>query len=103
MLASRLLPGRLCAAGNYAQGTQQVLRFLRTGHFRWRWAPLGGAAVIEYQDPLGPPGLDWIGLNCYTRGVVDWKLQSATKDPSEASGVSLFSMKSKMKRARLMV
>lgn len=70
----------LCGVGNYVQGTPQIMEFLRTGRFFWK-VPLG--ANIEYQDPLGAPGLDFIGLNNYTRGVLDWKFTSTTKAPGE--------------------
>lgn len=72
----------LCALGNHTQGTPQIVEFLGTGYFRWSMPP-GWGPAIEYQDPLGPPGLDYIGVNNYTRGVVDWKLQPTTGGPDE--------------------
>lgn len=29
---------------------------------------------MQYQEPGGRPGCDFIGLNYYSRGVMDWKL-----------------------------
>ena len=37
---------------------------------------------MQYQEPGGKPGCDYLGLNYYSRGVVDWKL-SATCNAGE--------------------
>lgn len=29
---------------------------------------------VHYKEPGGRPGCDFLGLNYYSRGVMDWKL-----------------------------
>lgn len=56
-----------------AGGNREILNFLRTGV--WSWQPLGRCTRVRYTRPEGPPPLDWVGLNYYSRVVMDWRCQ----------------------------
>ncbi|CAK0742117.1 hypothetical protein CVIRNUC_001373 [Coccomyxa viridis] len=62
---------KLC---NVCWGNDILLDYLGTGQLNWQpWAllPLG---ALSYTDPEGRPPLDWIGLNFYSRVVLNWNL-----------------------------
>jgi beta-glucosidase/6-phospho-beta-glucosidase/beta-galactosidase len=65
-----------CAFGNRVWGNETIMRFLKTGVFH-HWVPVGKAVRFDDGEK---PGCDWIGVNHYSRGVVDWKLMPSTKD-----------------------
>jgi hypothetical protein len=49
-------------------GNEPILGFLVTGRFSWR--PLGFLWPVEYSNPGGgPPPLDFVGLNYYSRSA----------------------------------
>ncbi|BDA42798.1 6-phospho-beta-galactosidase [Coccomyxa sp. Obi] len=63
----------LAALCNHTWGNDTILDFLGTGVLNWR--PLGPLFCrVSYSCPHGRPPLDWVGLNYYSRVVLDWKL-----------------------------
>ncbi|KAG2450444.1 hypothetical protein HYH02_004946 [Chlamydomonas schloesseri] len=54
-------------------GWDVVHTYLLTGRFSWR-IPGGRPGQLEVQEPGGRPHLDWLGINYYTRVVLDWRL-----------------------------
>ena len=63
------------AVDDHAGGNREILDFLRTGVLDWR--PLGPCTRVRYVAPGGPPPTDWVGLNYYSRVVMDWRCQVA--------------------------
>ena len=59
--------------GVRAGANREILDFLRTGVLEWR--PLGPCTRVRYVAPGGPPPVDWVGLNYYSRVVMDWRCQ----------------------------
>ena len=60
---------------NRMWGNDILIRFLKTGEFDYD--PLWGwYGRVKYTHPSGAPGCDHFGLNYYSRGLMDWKLQS---------------------------
>lgn len=68
---------------NAMWGNKAITDFMATGELRWR--PTGPLCPVTWQHPGGPPPLDYIGLNFYSRIVVDWKCQ-LVKYPDEVMG-----------------
>ena len=62
------------AVGMHAGANREILDFLRTGVLEWR--PLGPCTRVRYVAPGGPPPTDWVGLNYYSRVVMDWRCQA---------------------------
>ena len=60
--------------GLRAGANREILDFLRTGVLEWR--PLGPCTRVRYVAPGGPPPTDWVGLNYYSRVVMDWRCQA---------------------------
>jgi hypothetical protein len=60
----RLLTRPICKFLNDAWANTTTMMYFITGEFIWR-NHLG--ADIVWRDPIGRPGLDFIGLNYYTR------------------------------------
>ena len=58
-----------------AGANREILDFLRTGVLEWK--PLGPCTRVRYVAPGGPPPTDWVGLNYYSRVVMDWRCQVA--------------------------
>ncbi|KAL4538341.1 hypothetical protein Ndes2437B_g01352 [Nannochloris sp. 'desiccata'] len=58
---------------NKMWGNEVVMKYLKTGVYDYN--PLWGLGRVQYTNPGGPPGCDHIGLNYYSRGLFDWKLQ----------------------------
>lgn len=56
----------------YWWGWDNVHQWLKTGFFHWE-LPLFGT-IIKYQNPGGKPPCDWLGVNYYSRPVVNWNL-----------------------------
>jgi beta-glucosidase/6-phospho-beta-glucosidase/beta-galactosidase len=54
-------------------GNDAITDYMRTGRFVWR--PTGPWRPVSYINPGGPPPLDYVGLNYYSRMVIDWKCQ----------------------------
>eukprot|EP00198_Chlamydomonas_reinhardtii_P011511 XP_001700848.1 predicted protein [Chlamydomonas reinhardtii] len=54
-------------------GWDVVHDYLMTGRFAWR-IPGGRPGHLEVQEPSGRPHVDWLGINYYTRVVLDWRL-----------------------------
>ena len=44
---------------------QAITDYMRTGRFVWR--PTGPWRPVMYTNPDGPPKLDYVGLNYYSR------------------------------------
>lgn len=44
---------------------QAITDYMRTGRFVWR--PTGPWRPVMYRNPDGPPKLDYVGLNYYSR------------------------------------
>lgn len=65
---------------NKIWGNDVVMNYLKTGIFDYN--PLWGWGRVHYENPGGAPGCDHIGLNYYSRGLFDWKLQ-ACPNPGE--------------------
>ncbi len=66
---------------NRMWGNDILIRFLKTGEFDYN--PLWGwYGRVQYTHPTGAPGCDHFGLNYYSRGLMDWKLQ-AVANPCE--------------------
>ena len=66
---------------NRMWGNDILIRFLKTGEFDYN--PLWGwYGRVQYTYPGGAPGCDHFGLNYYSRGLMDWKLQ-AVANPCE--------------------
>lgn len=61
--------------GLRAGANREILDFLRTGVLEWR--PLGPCTRERYVAPGGPPPTDWVGLNYYSRVVMNWRCQVA--------------------------
>ena len=59
---------------NRMWGNEVVMNYLKTGVFDYNPLPFG-ICRVQYENPGGPPGCDHIGLNYYSRGLFDWKLQ----------------------------
>ncbi|PNH02539.1 Beta-galactosidase, partial [Tetrabaena socialis] len=56
-------------------GWDVVHHYLMSGRFSWRLpGRVGGWAMVEVQEPGGRPPCDWLGINYYTRVVLDWRL-----------------------------
>lgn len=60
---------------NRLWGNDVFLHYMKTGEFEWDPLPWVFSRV-HHKDPA-PPGCDFIGLNYYSRGVMDWKLSPA--------------------------
>lgn len=58
---------------NRIWANESVMSYLKTGVFDYN--PLWGWGRVHYENPSGAPGCDYIGLNYYSRGLFDWKLQ----------------------------
>lgn len=77
-------PKRACCTPPYVRwvaallnrmwGNETVMGYLKTGVFDYNPLPLG-LGRVRYENPGGAPGCDHIGLNYYSRGLFDWKLQ----------------------------
>ncbi len=59
--------------GGGAGGNREILGYLRTGVLHWQ--PFGRCTRVRHVRREGPPPLDWIGLNYYSRVVLDWRCQ----------------------------
>lgn len=55
-------------------GNDMFMHYMMTGDYDWNPLPWIFTRV-HTQDKTGPPGCDFLGLNYYSRGVIDWKLQ----------------------------
>ncbi|KXZ56250.1 hypothetical protein GPECTOR_1g218 [Gonium pectorale] len=54
-------------------GYDLVHEYLMTGRFAWRQPGRRGFA-IDVLEPNGRPPCDWLGINYYTRVVLDWRM-----------------------------
>ncbi|EFN55966.1 hypothetical protein CHLNCDRAFT_145286 [Chlorella variabilis] len=54
-------------------GNDMFMQYMQTGEFDWNPLPWVFSRV-HYKEPGGRPGCDFLGLNYYSRGVMDWKL-----------------------------
>jgi beta-glucosidase/6-phospho-beta-glucosidase/beta-galactosidase len=70
------------AVGNNLWGNETVMNYLKIGTF-FQWVPIGRR--VKWKDPHGPPGCDFFGLNHYSRGIVDWKLNPSNRGPRAPS------------------
>ncbi|KAK9824973.1 hypothetical protein WJX81_001475 [Elliptochloris bilobata] len=66
-------PSVLMRLADRCWGNREILDFLRTGVLDWR--PMGPCTRVRYAAPGGPPPTDWVGLNYYSRVVMDWRCQ----------------------------
>lgn len=60
-------------------GNDIFIQYLRTGEFDWNPLPWVFSRV-HFKEPNGRPGCDFIGLNYYSRGVMDWKLSPSCNE-----------------------
>lgn len=63
---------------NRLWGNDLFMNFLRTGEFDWN--PLPWVFSKVHHKESRPPGCDFIGLNYYSRGVMDWKLSASCNE-----------------------
>lgn len=61
---------------NRVWANQVVFDYLKTGRFEYQ-VPF--RANVTYEEPGGRPGCDFIGVNHYSRAVVNWKMQPDSK------------------------
>jgi beta-glucosidase/6-phospho-beta-glucosidase/beta-galactosidase len=61
---------------------QAAMNYLCSGLYTYSH-PLGKfLGHVHWEDPMGKPGCDWLGINHYARAILDWNLSPSSKASS---------------------